>query len=82
MSADLEGTAIAAIHKAAIDYSDGLTANGQDRSEAALTAMGALLGEAALIAYATGLTAEGFRLVAETIFEQAELLAQAMKDEK
>jgi hypothetical protein len=76
---DLENTATAAVHKVAMDYCDGLTAAGEGNREAALTSMGLLMGEAALIAYAAGLTADGFCQVAESLYEQAATLARMMK---
>jgi hypothetical protein len=76
---DLEKTATAAIHKAAMDYCDGLVDAGENKRDAALKSMGRLVGEAALIAYTAGLTADGFCQVAETLFEQAATLAKWIK---
>ena len=73
---DLENVAVEAIHKAAIDYCDGLTAAGKSQREAALTTMGLVMGEATLIAHAMDLTSKDFQQVAETLHESAESLAQ------
>ena len=79
---NLEHAATVAVHKAALDYCDGLTAGGKDQREAGLTAMGLIMGEAAIIARAMGLTAEGFQQVAKTLYEGADELARRMLAEK
>jgi hypothetical protein len=76
---DLGKTATVAVHKAAIDYCDGLTAAGEENREAMLTSMGLLIGEAALIAHAARLTVDGFCQVAGTLYGQAEELARRTK---
>lgn len=74
---ELEHTATVAIHKVAIDYCDGLAATGKSQRDSSLEAMGLIMGEAAIIAHAMGLTSEGFQKVAKTLYEGAELLAEA-----
>jgi hypothetical protein len=73
---DLEITAAAAAHTAAINYCDGLIAAGKPQREAMLAAMGCLIGEGSLIAHAAGLSAEDFQQVAAILYGRTEELAR------